>query len=182
MLYRPPALPQWQAKFGIGARVTGATNSDALGGFNQLGYGGELLLRAQRHLVLELAGEYQKRTDNGFARYDVPVTLGMRVHIGAPDWVVSPYFVFAAGAAYSNVDYLHSHDVAWFLDGQLGGGLEVRIGKHLAISADLRGDARHRISAPDQATANTISVDGKPFAPTPDSYGLQGRLGAALYF
>jgi hypothetical protein len=180
--YRRPPLPQWQAKFGIGARVSGTLNSDELGGFSQMGIGGELLYRASRHLVLELGSEYQKRLDNGFARYDVPVTMGMRVHIGAPDWVVSPYFVFAGGAVYSNLDYLHAHDIAWFLDGQLGGGLEIRLGKHLALTADLRGDFRHRVTAPDQATANTLSVDGKPFEPIPNSYGIKGQLGLALYF
>ena len=112
----------------------------------------------------------------------MPVTFGLRVHIGAPDWVVSPYFVVAAGLAYSNLDFLRSHDVAWFADGQLGGGLEVRLGKHLALTADLRGDARRRLSKPDEATANTLSIDGKPFAPMQDSFGLQARLGAALYF
>ena len=43
-------------------------------------------------------------------------------------------------------------------------------------------DGRYRITAPDEATANTISIDGKPFAPMQNSYGLQARLGAAIYF
>lgn len=179
--YRPP-VSQWQAKYGFGARFAVMINTDELTNFSQLGFGGELLARVHRRIVLELAGEYQKRIDNGFARYDVPVTLGMRVHIGAPDWVVSPYFVVAGGAAYSNLDFLHSNDKAWFVDGQLGGGLEVRIGKHVALTADVRGDARHRITDPDEATLATTSVNGKPFYPMQDSYGLQGRLGAAVYF
>jgi len=179
--YRPP-VPQWQAKYGFGARFSAAINTDPYTEFSQLGIGGELLFRVHRRIVLELAGEYQRRIDNGFDRYDVPATLGMRVHIGAPDWVVSPYFVFAGGAVYSNLDYLHSHDIGWFIDGQLGGGLEIRIGKHVALTADLRGDGRHRLTKPDEATINTISVNGKPFAPLQDSYGLQARLGAALYF
>ncbi len=180
--YRPPMLSQWQTKFGIGARFTAAINTDAFASFSQLGFGGELLFRVHRHLVLELGADYQKRMDDGFARYDVPATLGLRVHIGAPDWVVSPYFVFAGGGVYANLDYLHSHDIGWFLNGQLGGGLEIRIGKHLALTADLRGDARHRLNQPDAATANTISINGKPFVPLQDSYGLLGRLGAAVYF
>jgi hypothetical protein len=183
ILYRPPVLlPQWQSKFGIGVRLGAAINQDPSTSFSQVGIGGELLFRVQRHLVLEVASEYQKRVDNGFARYDVPTTLGLRIHIGAPDWIVSPYFVVASGAAYSNLDFLHGQDVAWFLDGQLGGGLEIRVGRHLALTADLRGDARHRLTAPDEATANTISIDGKPFSPMQDSYGLQGRLGLAVYF
>jgi len=182
VLVAPVVLPQWKAKFGVGFRFAATVNTDEFTEFSQLGFGGELLYRAHRRLILELGGEYQKRVDNGFARYDVPVTLGLRIHIGAPDWVVSPYFVMAAGLAYSNLDFLRSHDVAWFADGQLGGGLEVRLGKHVALTADLRGDARRRLSKPDEATANTLSIDGKPFAPMQDSFGLQARLGAALYF
>ena len=178
----PVVLPQWKAKFGVGFRFAATINTDQLTDFSQLGFGGELLYRAHRRLVLELGGEYQKRVDNGFARYDVPVTFGLRIHIGAPDWVVSPYFVMAAGLAYSNLDFLRSTDVAWFADGQLGGGLEVRIGKHLALTADLRGDGRRRLTRPEEAAANTLSIDGKPFSPMQDSFGLQARLGAALYF
>jgi hypothetical protein len=182
--YRPMVAPvsQWGPRFGIGARFAGTINTDNGVTFGQLGFGGELLYRVHRHVVMEMAGEYQKRVDNGFDRYDVPVTLGVRLHIGAPDWVVSPYFVAAAGAAYSNLDYLRSHDEAWFLDGQLGGGLEIRLGRHFALNADVRADARHRMTKPDDATAATVSIDGKPFAPLGDSYGAQFRLGAALYF
>ena len=179
---RPLVVPQWQAKYGVGARFAVTLNTDQLTDFSQLGFGGELLFRAHRRLVLELAGEYQKRVDQGFARYDVPVTFGLRIHIGAPDWVVSPYFVMAAGLAYANLDFLRSNDTAWFADGQLGGGLEIRLGKHLALTADLRGDGRRRLTKPDEAAANTLSIDGKPFSPMQDSYGLQARLGAALYF
>ena len=182
--YRPRVAPQsqWAAKFGIGGRFAGTINTDQGTTFSQLGFGGEILYRIHRRVVMELAGEYQKRVDNSFARYDVPVTMGVRLHIGAPDWVVSPYFVVAAGGVYSNLDYLRSQDAAWFLDGQVGGGLEIRLGRHFAITGDVRLDARHRMTKPDDATAATVSINGKPFAPMGDSYGGQFRLGAALYF
>jgi hypothetical protein len=182
--YRPTVVPrsQWAAKFGIGGRFAGTINTGEGTTFGQLGFGGEVLYRIHRRVVMELAGEYQKRVDSGFDRYDVPVTLGVRLHIGAPDWVVSPYFVAAAGGVYSDLDYLRSRDKAWLLDGQLGGGLEIRLGRHFAITADVRLDARHRLTKPDDATAATVSINGKPFSPIGDSYGGQFRLGAALYF
>jgi hypothetical protein len=182
--YRPtvPAQSQWAAKFGIGGRFAGTINTDQGTTFGQLGFGGEILYRVHRRVVMELAGEYQKRVDNSFDRYDVPVTLGVRLHIGAPDWVVSPYFVAAVGGVYSNLDYLRSQDAAWFADAQLGGGIEIRLGRHFAITGDVRLDARHRMTKPDDATAATVSINGKPFAPMGDSYGGQFRLGAALYF
>jgi len=182
--YRPTVAPrsQWAAKFGIGGRFAGTINTGDGNTFGQLGFGGEILYRIHRRVVMELAGEYQKRVDSGFDRYDVPVTLGVRLHIGAPDWVVSPYFVAAAGGVYSDLDYLRSRDKAWLLDGQLGGGIEIRLGRHFAITADVRLDARHRLTKPDDATAATVSINGKPFSPIGDSYGGQFRLGAALYF
>jgi hypothetical protein len=183
VVVRTPPPPDWKHRFGLGFRFAGAINTDRNHTeFSQLGLGGEILYRAHRRIVMELGGEYQKRVDNGFARWDVPVTLGMRIHIGAPDWVVSPYFVLAAGGAYADLDYVHSHDRAWFLDGQAGGGLEIRLGKRFAINADLRGDARYRLTKPDEATAATLSINGKPFAPMDNQYGLQFRAGAAVYF
>lgn len=173
---------QWAAKFGLGGRFAGTINTGDGNTFGQLGFGGEVLYRVHRRVVMELAGEYQKRVDGGFDRYDVPVTLGVRLHIGAPDWVVSPYFVAAAGGVYSDLDFLRSHDKAWLLDGQLGGGIEIRLGRHFAITADVRLDARHRLTQPEEATTATVSINGKPFSPIADSYGGQFRLGAALYF
>ena len=120
--------------------------------------------------------------DNGFARYDVPVTFGLRIHIGAPDWVVSPYFVMAAGFGLQQPRLLAQHGRGVVCRWSARWGLEVRIGKHLALTADLRGDGRRRLTRPQEAAANTLSIDGKPFSPMQDSFGLQARLGAALYF
>ncbi len=181
---RPPQ-PQWRSRFGIGVRFVGAVsteNQEFADRFTQLGLGGELLYRASRRIVLELGGEYQKRMNNGFERYDVPVTLGMRLHIGAPDWVVSPYFVGAVGGTYSKLDYVRSQDKAWFLDGQLGGGLELRLGQHFVLNADLRGDGRYRLNDPDATTQSTLKVNGTVLNPMSNQYGLQARLGAAVYF
>ncbi|MBL8633137.1 MAG: outer membrane beta-barrel protein [Myxococcales bacterium] len=180
-----PVLPQWKSRFGIGARFVGAVsleNQDFSDRFTQLGFGGELLYRANRRVVIELGGEYQKRMSNGFERYDIPVTIGARLHIGAPDWVVSPYFVTAVGGVYSNLDYVRSQDKAWFLDGQLGGGLEVRLGQHVVLNADLRGDGRYRLNDPDATTQSTQKVNGVVLSPLGNQYGLQARLGAAVYF
>ena len=84
VVQRPP-VPQWRSRFGLGVRFVGAisTEDQAFSDrFTQLGFGGEVLYRASRRIVLELGGEYQKRMSNGFERYDVPVTMGMRLHIG----------------------------------------------------------------------------------------------------
>lgn len=182
---KPAPVPQWRSRFGIGARFVGGISTEDqefADRFTKLGFGGELLYRASRRVVLELSGEYQKRVTQGFDRFDVPVLLGTRLHIGAPDWVVSPYFVGAVGGSYSKLDYIRSQDTAWFLEGQLGGGLEIRLGQHFVINADLRGDGRYRITDPDSITVDTQKVNGVVLTPMGNQYGLQGRLGAAIYF
>lgn len=179
-----PVRPQWTARVGIGGRFAGIINRDDWTQFGQLGFGGEMLFRVQRHIVLELASEYQRSVygEGEFRRYDVPVTLGARFHLGGPEWVVSPYLVAAAGLNYANLDYIHARDIAWFAVGQLGGGLEIRLGKHVALTGDVRIDGRRRLSEPDEATQATTFVNGKPFAPMQSQYGGQFRLGAAVYF
>ena len=182
-----PPIPQWRSRFGLGARFVAGISTEkhpmALEDrFTKLGFGGELLYRASRRVVLELSGEYQKRLDAGLERYDVPVLFGTRLHIGAPDWLFSPYFVGAIGGSYSRLDYLRSQDTAWFLEGQLGGGVELRLGQRFVISADVRGDGRYRLTEPDELTRSTQCVNGSPLLPMGNQYGLQGRLGAALFF
>jgi hypothetical protein len=174
--------PQWQRRVGLGARLAGVINTDRIEQSSHIGFGGELLFRVARHVSLELAGEYQRTIDDGFARFDVPITLGMRIHIGPPNWVVSPYFVFASGVNYGNLDFLVARDVAWFLEGQAGGGLEVRLGQRVGLTADVRGMGRVRMTQPAEAVANTTHVNGKPFLPMQNQGGAQFRLGVAVYF
>jgi hypothetical protein len=175
---RPP-VPQWGARLGFGVRGVGQVLDN---GWNNLGIGGELLYRASPHLVTELAGEYDHSTATALDRIDVPVTFGLRVHIGRPNWIVSPYFVFAAGVDVAEQNLKFTTDEAIYVDGQIGGGLELRLGKHFAVTADARLDAKKRANAVADNVAATLSVDGKPVHPLGDEVGGQFRLGAAVYF
>jgi hypothetical protein len=174
-----PAVPMWKSRIGLGVRGTGQVIQD---GWNNLGIGGEFLYRASPHLVTELAGEYQHSTATAIDRVDVPVTFGLRVHIGRPTWVVSPYFVFAGGVDFASQDLKVTHDDAFYLDGQLGGGLELRLGQHLAITVDARLDAKKRVNDPAANVVATYAVDGKLVHPLGNEIGGQFRLGAAVYF
>jgi hypothetical protein len=172
-------VPQWTSKAGLGVRGSAqVTNSD----WNNLGIGGEFLYRASPHLVTELAAEYQRNPDGNLARTDIPVTLGLRLHIGRPNWIVSPYFVVAAGVDIGILDMKFRDDTAYYFDGQVGGGLELRLGQHVAITFDARFDGKKRLNEPDLAVSNTLSIDGKPFHHLDDEYGGQFRLGVAAYF
>lgn len=174
----PPPIG-WKAKIGLGVRGTGQAVND---GWNNMGIGGEFLYRASNHVSLELAAEYQKNVNGDVDRIDIPVTAGVRLHIGNPHWIVSPYFVIAAGFDYANQDLRVTKDEAYFFDAQLGGGLELRLGQHFAITADARFDGKKRIDDPSQAVVATTSVNGKPVSALGDQYGGQFRLGLAVYF
>ena len=104
------------------------------------------------------------------------------MHIGRPTWVVSPYFVFAGGFSYASQDLKFTSDDALYVEGQLGGGLELRLGQHVAITADARLDAKKRANDPADNVVATTSVDGKPVHPLGDEVGGQFRLGVAVYF
>ncbi len=179
LVARPAAPPAWTSRFGLGVRGTGQVVND---NWNNLGIGGELLYRVSAHVTTELASEYQKNANGPIDRIDVPTTFGLRLHIGNPHWIVSPYFVLAAGLDVAWQDLHVATDTAYYFDGQVGGGLELRLGQHVAITADARFDGKKRLNDPEAAVANTTSVNGKPVAPLADQYGGQFRLGFAVYF
>ena len=174
-----PVVPMWTSRIGLGVRGTGQVIQD---GWNNLGIGGEFLYRVSPHLSTELAAEYQRSTATPLDRVDVPVTFGLRVHIGRPTWVVSPFFVFAGGLDFASQDLKFTHDDAIYVEGQLGGGLELRLGQHLAITADARLDAKKRANGVAANVLATASVDGKPVHALGDEVGGQFRLGVAVYF
>lgn len=170
----------WTSRFGLGVRGTGVVNNDS---WNNVGIGGEILYRASNRFSLELAGEYQHEPGNALDRWDVPVTFGFRLHIGKPTWIVSPYFVAAAGVDYARLTMTPAAtDEALFFDGQVGGGLEIRIGQHVAITADARFDGKKRMDTASEVVLRTRSVNGKPVHALGDEYGGQFRLGVAVYF
>jgi len=156
----------WTARFGLGVRGSTSLVDSA----TTLGVGGELLYRISSHFSAELAGEYQRNLDDtGGVRSDVPLTLGVRVHLGKPGWIASPYFVAAGGAGWARLELAENLRQAIYLDGQLGAGLEFRIGQHVALTADARLDARY-------------FTWGDPKLPAADGLGVQFRAGFAAYF
>jgi hypothetical protein len=174
-----PVVPMWSSRIGLGVRGTGTVIQD---GWNNLGIGGEFLYRASPHLVTELAAEYDRSAATPLDRVDVPVTFGLRLHIGRPTWVISPYFVVAGGVDFASQDLKFTHDDAIYVDGQIGGGLELRLGQHVAITADARLDAKKRANDVAANVAATTFVDGKPVHALGDELGGQFRLGVAVYF
>jgi hypothetical protein len=180
VLVRPTQPPAgWTSRIGLGVRGTGQVVND---NWNNLGIGGEFLYRMSPHWSMELAAEYQKNTEGSIDRMDIPATIGFRLHIGKPTWVLSPYLVDAIGFDYAQQDLKVTKDEAYYFDGQVGGGLELRLGQHVAITADARLDGKKRVDEPAQAVVATSSVNGKRVHALGDEYGGQFRLGVAVYF
>jgi len=174
--------PDWAHTFGLGFRFGGQVENT---NWNHLSVGGELLFRTSARTTVEISGEYQKGVNNDLDRFNVPVGLGLRIHIGKPTWVVSPYLVGAGVFTYARTDLKATVDDAYYLGGQVGGGLELRLGKRVAITADARFDGRVRMDDPSTRAASITSVDGRAVrvAKAGDAeYGGIFRLGAAVYF
>lgn len=135
------------------------------------GGGGELLVRLSRHLSLELAAEYQRSIATSLLRQDLPITLGLRAYLVGPQARVAPYLVAAGGIDLAGAEVAGVRQRGLFLEGQLGGGIELRLGRHLAITGDARFDARKLLEKPNDSIAELRS-----------GISVQVRLGAAIYF
>lgn len=147
--YQPAGRPQ----FGIAGRFGGYGNYGSFGSYSTGGGGVDILFRALPRLTFELGFQYQHLSEedlfmNGYQydRYDVPITLGVRVYLGNPRWMLSPYIVGAAGATYSRLTLLEAltYESHWFGEVQGGVGLEWRLGPHFFFHFDLRGQGRFR--------------------------------------
>jgi hypothetical protein len=171
-----PKRPEYRSQFGLGVRVGGGIeNTD----WNRLGIGGELLFRLTPHLALELGADYQRSVNHQFERTTVPADLGLRVHLSRPHWVVSPYLVGAVTFTWSRQDLIARSEDAYYVGGQVGGGLELRLGRHVALTADARFDGKKRVDASDLGLK---SVNGTPVHALTSEYGGLFRFGAAVYF
>jgi len=171
-----PKRPEFRSQFGLGVRVGGGIeNTD----WNRLGIGGELLFRLTPHLALEIGADYQRSVNHQFDRTTVPADLGLRVHLSRPHWVVSPYLVGAVTFTWSRQDLIAASEDAYYVGGQVGGGLELRLGKHVALTADARFDGKKRVDSTDLGLK---SVNGTPVHALQSEYGGLFRFGAAVYF
>lgn len=197
---RPRHRRYWVPQVGLGVRVMGGWNINGYtnsvldsGGFGQGGIGGELLVRMHPHLSLEVTAQYMgtgagTNYEYGFFRSDIPLTVGLRIHLGNPFWWASPYLVVAAGADRGHMEVDDGGpallvEEAWFFDGQFGGGVEFRVGRHFAITLDGRFVGLFR------DTNNAVAVTGADLLGQPvdvpimgNQFGMHFNLGLAGYF
>jgi hypothetical protein len=172
----PPAKPDFVERFGFGATVEGLFTVD--NGDNK-GFGilGQLRYRVARHLGLELMAGYERsHTAQDQLHTDVPVTFGLLIPFIGPEHILSPYLVGAAGLNFADLRLidgatLQLDDSRTQLVGQVGGGLELRLGQHFALNGDVRLEYRYNLNGPSDAVANTKSIDGKPVDTIQNSLG-----------
>jgi hypothetical protein len=175
------APPPPTVRVGLGLTGTGFHFGDT-----QLGGGvGHLRLRSTDHLTIEFAaGVMGGRDSLGITRRDVPTTVGLYLY----PWhcVVAPYFVAAGGANFVHIADADQRIDGTQLVGALGGGLEFRLGPHLALGADLRYQWRSRIDQPAQPTASVSAIQASGstgnLPPLGDEKGPAFNISATFYF
>jgi hypothetical protein len=179
---RPEPPLKW---FGLGVRG-GITAIE--GGDQYLGFGGHVRLRPSKHFAFDLAAERMASRKGEIHRIDVPVTLGAQFYLTRG--VFAPFIVADVGVnfARARLDGYDMSSEARQIMGRVGGGVELRLGRHVTLSADARYVARHRMDkekdvimpAGAETTANAAY-----FAPQPrigNDQGAEFRLIGTIYF
>ncbi len=187
---------------GLGVRVSGTGLDGEKLGLSDLenpgmaGFGLQLRSKVSGHWGLELSADYLTSTDTdpGFEQSTVPVMLSALFHL-FPNSPIDPYALAGAGVHFTTLSYMeglfehHILEVA----GQLGAGVEIKLGKRLALHADLRlltvyknlGSSTQVSHSCLQSKASTTGYcDGLKNLDPNDKFniGAQFQAGATYYF
>jgi len=166
---------------------------DGLAGddLGMVGGGGAFRIRPNPYFAIDLgAGFYGGNDYNGMDRFEVPVTadalfffnpqhrfqfyalVGVGASFGYADGV---NIRLPGGPSYQSRSYVH-------LGGEAGLGVEWRLGRHFAISFDVRGFIREQINDDGNGPEfRELSSSGNQLS-TNTSGGFDGRLGMTFYF
>lgn len=179
--YPRPVKRPFRPQVGLGVTgegIFGLYNND----FRGYGILGQLRYRAVPHLTLELQGGYERaRNSQGLLRADVPVIFGLLVPLAGPRSVLSPYFVFAGGLNFANARLTELDERRLQAIGQIGFGLELRLGSHVALNGDARLEGRWNVTG--QSTSpGTTAANGPTAQLIPNTLGLRVGGGLTIYF
>lgn len=202
VVVNPPQQEHPNDMLGIGLRVSG-TGLDGqkigLSDFENpgmVGFGVQLRSKVSEHWGLELSADYLTSTeeDSGFGQTSIPVMLSGMFFL-FPDTPINPYALAGAGVNFTKLSYMdgmfehHILEVA----GQLGAGVQVKLGRRFAIHADLRfltvyknlGSTTEVSNACLQSKAGTTGYcNGLKNLDPEDKFniGAQFQAGATYYF
>lgn len=156
------------------------------------GLAGALRIRPNMgHFALDLGlGVYGGEDFNGQDRVEVPLTADVLLFVN-PRSRLQFYGVAGVGVSFAHSNDPDAYD-PWtdtyygddgrdygYVGGQLGLGLELRLGRRFAINGDVRGFVRERV---DSNTDAPEFVDPDTGRTTNTSGGVVGNIGATLYF
>ena len=132
---------------GVGLRISGTGLEGSKLGLSDMenpamfGFGLQLRSHVSHHWGLELSADWLHGSDEeqGFSQTTVPVMLSALLFL-FPDSAINPYGLFGGGVHFTTLSYddgafeHHILEVA----GQLGFGVQVKLGDSFAIHGDLR--------------------------------------------
>jgi hypothetical protein len=157
-----------QTIWGLGVRGLFVGESASKAG----GIGGHLRLRSGRWLGFELSADYVRVDVEKTARQDVPLMAAMLVYLTPGR--LAPYLLVGGGVNFANAKNANGlNDSATQAAAQAGGGLELRLGRHLGLNADIRYIYRNRIGGGE--STGTVRTIG-------NEQGAQIVVGGTWYF
>ncbi|MEM7446911.1 MAG: hypothetical protein AAF355_01565 [Myxococcota bacterium] len=176
---RTTTLLPTDAELGIHAHIGGFLGAEVQMG----GATGAIRYRPIPRFALDFGiGGYAGTDYNGQDRVEVPLTIDALLYVN-PSHPLQAYFLAGVGVSWAFVEGVNENtgryeerDLA-HLGGQIGVGLEWRLFKHLAFTADIRGFLRRRID--DDPQPEFVNDDGET---TDTSGGGLGTIGVTLYF
>jgi hypothetical protein len=136
-------------------------NHEGMGGAGIL-----LRMRLKPHFALELAVDaLGGKGWDGEPRFEVPAYLSFMWYPGRHWSVVQPYLLAGIGASWARVGENPNVDRPFYVGGQAGLGLELKLGRQLALFAEMRGFLRYRVNDrpadPDIPTGGSCKADGQ---------------------
>ncbi|MCA9521556.1 MAG: porin family protein [Myxococcales bacterium] len=140
------------------------------------------------HWGLEFAVEYIRGKKETLTQQTFPVTLAMLFYF-LPKSRIQPYLLAGLGAHFTQLKYANDiHRSLTEIVVPFGGGVEIRIGRHFAVNADVRGLAVWKIIG-DQITvpercSEAGACDGVQTINTKSKFniGLQFLAAVSYYF
>lgn len=162
-----PGPPPFHKKVGLGLKLDGAIHSMETKHHEGMGGAGLLLrMRLKPHFAMELAIDaLGGKGYTGEPRFEIPAYVSFMWYPGRHWSVVQPYLLAGFGGAWARVGENPHADRPVYLGGLGGIGLELRLGKSLALFAEMRGFIRYRINDrpddPEVPTAGTCKDNGQ---------------------
>jgi opacity protein-like surface antigen len=181
--YHPRTVWPRRNEWGINLHIEGAMIGGGVGGNAGMGGAGfGLRYKPIPAFGIESNVDFLGGTDyNGLHRNENALTFNALVFLN-PRSRAQVYLLagFGFASAHAHDDFQGvSYDYSYF-GGQVGAGLELRLSRHFALNADIRGFIRGRTD--DQAAAHPEFVDPTTGQTTNTSAGALLTAGATFYF